>query len=51
MNTMVDYHNLDLKGVVLLLADIFAKFINTVIDNYRLDPCHYFSSPGLECLG
>ena len=33
---------------VLLLADIFKKFINTCIKHYELDPCHYFSSPGLS---
>ena len=33
---------------VLLLADVFHKFINTCLDYYELDPCHYFSSPGLS---
>ena len=46
MNTMGDYHNLYLKTGVLLLA-IFEKFINTCLEYYGLDPCHYFSSPGL----
>ena len=48
MNTMGDYHNRYLKADVLLLADIFEKFINTCLDCYGLDPCHYFSSPGLS---
>ena len=47
MNTMGDYHDLNLKTDVLLLADVFEKFINTCLD-YELDPCHYFSSPGLS---
>ena len=47
MNTMGDYHDLYLKSDVLLLADVFEKFIKTYLDYYRLDPCHYFSSPGL----
>ena len=46
MNTMGDYHDLYLKTDVLLLADVFEKFINTCLDCYGLDPCHYFSSPG-----
>ena len=33
---------------VLLLADVFEKFIFTSLKNYNLDPCHYFSAPGLS---
>ena len=33
---------------VLLLADVFEKFIDTCLKCYGLDPCHYFSSPGLS---
>ena len=45
---MGDYHDLDLKTDNLLLADMFQKFINTFLDYYGLDACHYFSSPGLS---
>ena len=31
-----------------VLAGVFEKFINTCSYYYRLDPCHYFSSPGLS---
>ena len=48
MNTMGDYHDLYLKTDVLFLADVFEKFINTCLDYYGLNPCHYFSSPGLS---
>ena len=48
MNTMGHYHDLYLKSHVLLLANVFEKFINTFLDYYRLDLCHYFSSPGLS---
>ena len=32
----------------MLLADAFEKFIDTCLKFYELDPCHYFSSPGLS---
>ena len=47
MKAMGDYHDLYLKADVLLLTDVFEKFIKTCLDYYGLDPCHYFSSPGL----
>ena len=37
-----------LKKDVLLLADVFECFIKTCIKYYSLDPCHYFSAPGLS---
>ena len=46
--TMGDYYNLYLKADVLLLADVFEKFINTRLEYYGLNPCQYFSSPGLS---
>ena len=30
-----------------MLADVFEKFIDTCLKYYELDPCHYFSAPGL----
>ena len=48
MNTMGDYHDIYLKTDVLLLTDVFEKFINTCLDYYGLDPCHYFSCPRLS---
>ena len=33
---------------MLLLADVFEKFIFTCLKYYDLDPCHYFSAPGLS---
>ena len=46
-NTFEDFHNHYLKKDVLLLADVFEKFISTSL-KYNLDPCHYFSAPGLS---
>ena len=33
---------------MLLLSDVFEQFIFTCLKYYGLDPCHYFSSPGLS---
>ena len=48
MKNMGDYHEHYLKKDILLLADVFERFISTCLKNYELDPCHYFSSPGLS---
>ena len=48
INTMGDYHDLYLKTDVLLSADVFERFITTCLEYYKLDPFHYFSSPGLS---
>ena len=42
-----DYHNLYLKSDVLLLADVFESFGATCLRHYKLDPAHYYTSPGL----
>ena len=43
-----NYHGFYLKTDVLLLADVFEKFINTCLEYRGLDPSHYFSSPELS---
>ena len=45
---MGEYRDLYLKTDVLLLSDVFERFIKTCLDYYSLDSCHYFSSPGLS---
>ena len=47
-NTFRDFHNHYLRKDVLLLVDVFEKFISTCLRYYGLDPCHYFSAPGLS---
>ena len=44
MKSIGGYHDHYLKKDVLLLTDIFEKFIDTCLKFYKLDPCHYFSS-------
>ena len=48
IKTMGDYHDLYLKSDILLLADVFENFRKTCLQYYKLDPCHYFTSPGLS---
>ena len=37
-----NYHN------ILLLADVLERFIDTCLIFYKIEPCHYFSSPRLS---
>ena len=48
IKNMGDYHDHYLKKDLLLLTDIFEKLIDTCLKFYRLDPCPYFSAPGLS---
>ena len=43
-----EYHDLYLKTDVLLLCDVFERIIDVCLEYYGLDPCHYFSAPGLS---
>ena len=45
---MGEYHDLYLKSDILLLADVFENFRRTCSEYYKLDPCWYFSSPGVS---
>jgi hypothetical protein len=45
---MGEYHDLYLKTDVLLLADVFETFRKTSMNYYKLDPCHYLTSPALS---
>ena len=42
-----DYHNLYLRTDVILLANVFEAFRDTCIKHYKLDPAHFYTSPGL----
>ena len=48
MKNMGGYYDHYLKKDVLLLVDVYEKFIDTCLKYYGLDSCHYFSSPGLS---
>ena len=47
MEYFKDYHELYNKVDVLLLADVFENFRNICLENYELDPAHYYTAPGL----
>ena len=48
IRNMGEYHDLYLWTDVLLLADVFENFRTLCLADYKLDPCHYYSAPGLS---
>ena len=46
--TLGDYTDLYCRTDVLLLADVFESFRRMCQKQYRLDPAHYYTSPGLS---
>ena len=48
IRTLGDYHDLYLVSDVLLLTDVLENFRKTCMQYYKLDPCHYFTSPDLS---
>ena len=43
-----EYHDIYLYTDVLLLADYWANFCKNNLETYRLDPSHYYTTPGLS---
>lgn len=43
-----EYADIYLKTDVLLLCDVFQNFRRTCLEKYKLDPAHYYTSPGLS---
>ena len=44
---MGEYHNLYLTTDVVLLANVFESFRKVCLENYGLDPSHFYTAPGL----
>jgi len=47
MKTLQNYHDRYLLSDVLLLADVFENFRNTIFEEHRLDPLHFITLPSL----
>lgn len=43
-----EYHDLYLKTDVVLLADVFEHFRDAILKYFQLDPCHFYTVPGLS---
>ena len=42
-----DYHDLYLRTDLVLLANVYEAFGDTCLRHYKLDPAHFYTSPGL----
>ena len=42
-----EYHDLYLRTDVILPANVFEAFRDTCLEHYKLDPAHFYTSPGL----
>jgi hypothetical protein len=47
IENMGEYHDLYLKLDVLQLTDVFEHFRTITLQYYKLDPAHFYTSPGL----
>ena len=47
VNKLREYHDLYLCTDVILLANVFEAFRKVCLDNYGLDPAHFYMAPGL----
>ena len=47
LENLGDYHDLYVQSDTLLLADVFNNFRDMCIKEYKLDPAHFLSLPGL----
>ncbi|CAG9769728.1 unnamed protein product [Ceutorhynchus assimilis] len=46
--TLGQYSDIYLKSDVLILADVFENFRDVCLSTYGLDPCQYYTAPGLS---
>lgn len=43
LKSIGEYHDLHLRSVILLLANVFEVFRQISLQNQKLDPCHYYT--------
>ena len=48
IKTLGEWHDLYLEQDVLLLADVLEQFRKACLEYYKLDPCHFISTPDLS---
>lgn len=48
MTSLKEYHDFYLLCDILLLSDVFETFRDTCLQNYDLDPGHFYTAPGLS---
>ena len=48
IKTLREWHDFYLAKYVLLLADVFEQFRKVCFEYYKLDPCHFISTPDLS---
>ena len=51
MKDFGELHALYMNTDIMLLADIFERFSKTSLENYKLDPAHFLTSPSLSWSG
>ena len=47
IHNLGNYHDLYLRTDVVLLANVYEAFRDTCLKHYKLDPAHFYTSPGL----
>ena len=47
INNLGEYHDLNLRMDIILLANVFEAFRKVCLGNYGLDPAHLYTAPGL----
>ena len=47
LKNLGEYHDFYLKTDVLLLSNVFETFRNNCLEYYKLNPAHFYTSPGL----
>ena len=47
IHNLGDYHDLYLRTNVVRLANVYEAFRETFLEHYKLDPAHFYTSPGL----